>query len=481
MLSFIITVIFTMLIFGVVCLDTIKKISVLNKNNLIFYLIFAPHIVLLGYLFIMNPQIQSKLIISKWIILTELVLFVLYIWVKLNIIPYRKKQIVSTRLKIMFSGRWLVLYGIYSLIIQLPIYVFGFNLTKSIEVSKNILMIDSIVAATHCIILITNGMIRILLTSRRLNIIKRFIIGVLSFVPVINIIAMLYASHIAAIEYDHECYKVINNKARADSEICKTKYPIVLVHGVGFRDFKYINYWGRIPKELIRNGAKIYYGNQEAWGTTKYNAQEIKNKIFQVLRETGAEKVNIIAHSKGGLDARYAVSKLNMGDYVASLTMISTPHRGCKFVDIACKLPDGVYRAIAKIFDKYYRFIGDKNPDFYTASRQFSTYSSKIFNKEVKDVPQVYYQSYMTVMKGIFSDYVLSIPYILIKLTEGENDGLVSIESAKWGEFRGVLRSEYKRGISHGDIVDLRREDYKGFDVIEKYVAIVSDLKNKGY
>ena len=93
-----------------------------------------------------------------------------------------------------------------------------------------------------------------------------------------NVICLSYCK----IEYDHECYKVINNEARVDSEVCKTKYPLVLVHGVGFRDLKYINYWGRIPKELIRNGATVYYGNQEAWGTVEYNAKDIKDKILDI-------------------------------------------------------------------------------------------------------------------------------------------------------------------------------------------------------
>jgi triacylglycerol lipase len=331
------------------------------------------------------------------------------------------------------------------------------------------------------ITLLTNGMLRILCTSRRLSIIKRLIVGFWSFIPIINIFIMLYACHIARIEYDHECYKVINNKARVDSEVCKTKYPLVLVHGVGFRDLKYINYWGRIPKELIRNGAAVYYGNQEAWGTVEYNAKDIKNKILDIVKETGYEKVNIIAHSKGGLDARYMISKLEMGDYVASLTMMSSPHKGCKFVDIACKLPDKIYKAIARFFDNRYKSLGDKNPDFYTASRQFSTFHSKKFNEEVKDVEEVYYQSYATVVKNMFSDFIVTIPYILVKLTEGENDGLVAIDSAKWGEFKGVLKNKQRRGISHGDIIDLRRDDYKEFDVIEKYVEIVSELKNKGY
>ncbi len=103
----------------------------------------------------------------------------------------------------------------------------------------------------------------------------------------------------------------------------------------------------------------------------------------------------------------------------------------CKFCDLTCKLPDKIYKAIARFFDKSYRFIGDKNPDFYTASRQFSTYHSKKFNEEVDDVEQVYYQSYTSIVKNIFSDYLVAIPYILVNLTEDGNDGLVSVDSAK--------------------------------------------------
>lgn len=480
MMLFIITFVLTILIFLLISLDSAKRISLLNRIFINTYLIFAPHIVIMEYFLIINFSVGRNFIMLVWISILA-VFFILYIWIRLNILPDGKNQMVTTRLKIMISGRWLVLYGLYELIVQLPIYTIGSNIMTWLNIPKYIFMLDIIVVMVSISILLFNGMIRILVTSSRLSIMRRFIVGVISLIPGINIFAILYSSHIAGSEYDHECYKVINNEAQADTDICKTKYPLLLVHGVGFRDYKYINYWGRIPKELILNGAAVYYGNQEAWGTIKYNAQEIKNTILQVLKKTGAKKVNIIAHSKGGLDARYVISKLNMGDYVASLTMISTPHRGCKFVDIACKLPDWFYRGVARLFDKYYRYRGDENPDFYTASRQFSTYNSKIFNEEVKDVQQVYYQSYVTALKSIFSDYVLSIPYIIVKLIDGENDGLISIESAKWGEFKGVLRNKHRRGISHADIVDFRRGDYKEFEVIKKYIEIVSELKNKGY
>lgn len=481
MTAAIITIALTIIVITIICLDLIKKLPLLHKNFMYVYFIFAPHIVLLGYFFSECTKFGQDNIMSKWIILMEIIVFTFYLWLKVNITPHTKKQIVNFRLRVMLGGRRIVLYGLYTAFIQMVIYLTLFKTIQNYGVSEHILIIDSVFVVSSIITLLVNGMLRILCTSRRLNIVKRLIVGFWSLIPIINVFVMLYACHIASIEYDHECYKVINNEARVDSEVCKTKYPLVLVHGVGFRDLKYINYWGRIPKELIRNGATIYYGNQEAWGTVEYNAKDIKNKIIDILKETGCEKVNVIAHSKGGLDSRYMISKLDMGDYVASLTMMSSPHRGCKFVDVACKIPDKIYKAIARFFDKHYRLLGDKNPDFYTASRQFSTYHSKKFNEEITDVEQVYYQSYTSVVKNLFSDYVIAIPYILVKFMEGENDGLVAVDSAKWGEFKGVLRNIRMRGISHGDIIDLRRDDYRGFDVIEKYVEIVSELKNNGY
>ena len=481
MILSLVTFIITIIVIGAICLDIAKKIAVQHKAVMNIFLIFAPHIVLSWYLFSGHTRFMKGNAICRWIILTEIILLTLYIWIKVNIVPNTKEQILNLRLRIMIGGRRLVLYGFFTAVIQIPIYFIGLKALDGIVIPKPIFITDIAIVVLNIIILFINGMLRILYTSRRLSIIKRLLVGFWSLIPIVNIFIMLYACHIARIEYLHEYYKTINHEARVDSQVCQTKYPLVLIHGVGFRDLKHINYWGRIPRELIRNGATVYYGNQEAWGTVETNAKDLKNKILEIFNETGVEKVNIIAHSKGGLDARYMVSKLDMGDYVASLTMISSPHRGCKFVDIACKLPDSIYKAIASFFDNRYRTLGDKNPDFYTASRQFSTEHSRKFNEEVMDVEQVYYQSYASVVNSMFSDFVVTVPYLLVKLTEGDNDGLVAIDSAKWGEFKGLLKTKHRRGISHGDIIDLRRDDYKGFDVVEKYVEIVSELKNKGY
>lgn len=58
-------------------------------------------------------------------------------------------------------------------------------------------------------------------------------------------------------------------------------------------------------------------------------------------------------------------------------------------------------------------------------------------------------------MKNMFSFDILTFSYLIIKKF-GRNDGLVTVDSAKWGNFKGVFESKYTRGISHGDTIDLK-------------------------
>ena len=316
---------------------------------------------------------------------------------------------------------------------------------------------------------------------RRLRIAKRFLVWMLIWVAVLNYGLAIYVRGLARQEIDHTLYKISLDDVRVEQKICDTRYPLLLVHGVGFRDFHYFNYWGRIPRILKRNGARVYYGHQEAWGTVEDNGQILKDKIFEILKETGAEKVNIIAHSKGGLDSRYLISGLYMAPYVASLTTINTPHCGSMLVDALMKLPDSIYRRICGWIDAYFGRLGDRKPNAYVASRQLSCAYARDFNERYPDMPGVWYQSYASLMKHGFSSKLLCIPYWFLKALDAENDGLVTEESARWTNFKGTIRNSYLRGISHGDMIDLTREDYRGFDVLEFYIKVVEELKERGF
>ena len=272
------------------------------------------------------------------------------------------------------------------------------------------------------------------------------------------------------------------------SERCKTKYPIMLVHGVGLRDRKYLNYWGRIPAALEREGAVVFYGNQDSLGSVEHNGETLKKHIEEILLETGAGKINIIAHSKGGLEARYMISSLGMADRVASLTTMATPHRGSKTVDLFLMLPKVWYKAAAFFANITFRFLGDENPDFYAVSQHFGSGHMAEFNRQNPDSALVHYQSYGALMRNAFSDLIFFWSHIIVYFVEGKNDGIVSLESSRWTNFQGALRGAANRGVSHADVIDVRRWNVRiraaengVSDIRDTYVGIVSDLKEMGF
>ena len=274
-----------------------------------------------------------------------------------------------------------------------------------------------------------------------------------------------------------------NGMIRAESEICKTKYPILLVHGVFFRDFRYVNYWGRIPKELQRNGATVYYGQQQSAAAVEDSGRELADRIRQILAETGCEKVNIIAHSKGGLDSRAAIAHAGCAPCVASLTTINTPHRGCIFAEyLLKKIPAAARQKIADTYNAALKRLGDEAPDFLAAVTDLTASACEARNAATPDAPGVFYQSVMSYCrKAQHGKFPLNMTYPIVKHFDGLNDGLVAVDSAKWGDQFTLLEPRGHRGISHGDVVDLNRENIPGFDVREFYVSLVADLKNRGF
>ena len=265
------------------------------------------------------------------------------------------------------------------------------------------------------------------------------------------------------------------------------KYPVLLVHGMGFRDNDFIGYWGRIPKALEECGCRVFFGEQDANADIETNAAHLAQRIDQILTQTGAERLNIIAHSKGGLDSRYAISTLGIGSKVASLTTICTPHNGSKTMDLLVKLPDPLIRFVGFCSDIFFRKLGDKHPNSYKVFRCFTTAAAKEFNANNPDHTDVLYQSYAFVMNSPFSDVFLWFPSLVVGMVEGENDGLLPPASVKWGNFKGIYRGNGNRGISHLDEIDMRRRPLSKAtgngvsDIISIYKEIVNELAQKGY
>jgi triacylglycerol lipase len=260
------------------------------------------------------------------------------------------------------------------------------------------------------------------------------------------------------------------------------KYPLVLVHGAVFREKTLgVDYWSRIPRYLERAGVTVHFSNTGAWVTIKANGEILKKTILGILEKTGTEKVNIFAFSRGGLEARYMISCLDMGSRVASLTTMSSPHRGSRFVDILLGMFPWLFRFFAFFQNPWGRLLGDLNPDFLTSCRELGEAWCSEFNRECPDIKGVYYQSYATKLRFFFGDPVLFFSWLLLWLDDGPNDGICSVESAKWGNFRGVITTKGIFGVSHAGIADLYRIPYRGVRVPELYVSIVRELAGRGF
>lgn len=367
---------------------------------------------------------------------------------------------------------------IFNTILNLYIY---FNLENLL--STKIFIINLIISLILTIIILYIGIIYIFSTSVQLGIKKRILFIIFWWIPILGLYFWIELYKIISREFKFESRKYYLNQSRVNEQICATKYPILFVHGVFFRDTNYFNYWGRIPKELENNGATIFYGNQESAESIEYCGKEISKKIIDIIESKGYEKVNIIAHSKGGLDSRYAISNTEANKYIASLTTINTPHYGCDFVDFLLeKVPEHMVNKIANTYNTMLKKLGDKKPDFVLAVSNLTNGYSIEFNKNNKDDENIYYQSFgSTIKKAKGEKFPLNLSYQFVKHFDSKNDGLVALESMKWGENFTPIILKNQNGLSHGDMIDLFRINIPSFDIREFYVELVSDLKNKGF
>ena len=266
------------------------------------------------------------------------------------------------------------------------------------------------------------------------------------------------------------------------------KYPVLLVHGIGFRDSKVLCYWGRIPKVLEREGVKVMFGEQDSNATVEDNGAFLADRIRTLARENNIDKFNVIAHSKGGLDMRYVISTLGLDGYIASLSTICTPHNGSRTMDKLMDISTPLVKFAAKCSDLMLRIRGDKKPDAFAVYRSFTTAEAARFNEANPDVPGIYYQSYAFTFTSMFSDAFMWFPHLIVKMVEGENDGLLTPEGARWTNFRGVYTGSTNRGISHCDEIDMRRfrftskkaEENRISDMVDFYLELVRELEAKG-
>ena len=288
-----------------------------------------------------------------------------------------------------------------------------------------------------------------------------------------------------------------------------SKHAIVLAHGF---DASTTNPWSfyKVEDALKADGHVVHSAEVSPYKSVPARAEQLARHIglaqakCRAKAGCDASKVHILAHSMGGLDSRYLISKLGYGDRVASLTTISTPHRGSRIADVLLKIvSDDHNKCVSAAASVWARTFTDddlaEGSDLRGALLSISEkHTAEVFNPAVKDDARVTYLSWAGVSNvgGIpnAKDYVACEGNIQTRLgirdgmdatlvaaagfvahgTElRPNDGMVTVESAKWGKFMGCVPAD------HLDEVGQPKDGphfFTGFDHIKFYRKIASSL-----
>lgn len=254
----------------------------------------------------------------------------------------------------------------------------------------------------------------------------------------------------------------------------KQVYPIFLIHGMADRNFFFARSFGKITKFLTDQGYEVYVSRQDAIGSIENNALFLKKQLEEIMAKSQAKGIHIIAHSKGGLEARYLITKLAMGKYVKSLTTLSTPHHGSEMSARILRMPHFLAKIICGYWNFLYRLFGDKKPDLYRLAAELTPEYLKKFNEEVPNLEGVYYQSYAAFVEKHQGTLLMLVPKAFQRsFGANRTDGIVEVESAKWGEYQGEV------AVEHHNLVDFFTGKKKRKLILELYLKIITRLKEK--
>jgi triacylglycerol lipase len=285
-----------------------------------------------------------------------------------------------------------------------------------------------------------------------------------------------------------------------NSNYTKTKYPIVLVHGLfGFdQAFGSYDYFFRIPGELSDDGARVYVADVSAANSSEVRGEQLLEQLETLQAYYGHSKFNLIGHSHGSPTIRYVASI--RPDLVASVTAVGGPNTGSDVADaVAGLVPpgsflesmiDSVVSAFAVFIEVITGGAGDPQSAI-SAMVSLSSEGSAVFNAQYPEgMPASYCGEGQHIVNGIryfsFSgtgvvtnildpvDAVLGAGSLFF---DEANDGLVGRCSSHLGK---VLRDDYY--WNHGDEINqvLGLKSWFASSPISVYRSHANRLKNLG-
>jgi len=202
-----------------------------------------------------------------------------------------------------------------------------------------------------------------------------------------------------------------------------------------------VTHWRGIKEVLEASGCEVLVTRVPATSSPSHRAKVLEQRIEEVYP---GRAVHLIGHSMGGIDCRYLTTHLAEHTFsVLSVTTVATPHRGSAFADYFLgTLGRERLQSFVSLLEMLPMGDGDGS-----AFESLTIDAMRKFNELTPDKPGVQYFSWGAVYEpGLIDTW--KWPHSVILEKEGPNDGLVSVESAKWGTYLGTLTD-----VNHLDLV----------------------------
>lgn len=223
-------------------------------------------------------------------------------------------------------------------------------------------------------------------------------------------------------------------------------YPIVLVHGfLGFGEIQLFGrrfrYFRGVAEAMAETGASVHIVTLPPLASVEDRARV----LAEAVRGLPATRVHLVAHSMGGIDARYAIARLGLTDRVASLVTIGTPHRGTPLARLGNMLPmAGLRRAVARAGVRV------------DATDGLTPESMTRFNEQVPDHPEVYYACVVSSARWRTTNPALWTGHVLMGRSAGGSDAIVPVVSQCWGEVIAQIDADHWAQIGWSQAFDAR-------------------------
>ena len=290
---------------------------------------------------------------------------------------------------------------------------------------------------------------------------------------------------------------LLGANAHAASDYAKTRYPIVLVHGLfGFDSFLGLDYFYGIPGALTQDGAKVFVAQVSAANSTEVRGEQLLAQVKTIMAITGASKVNLIGHSHGGPTIRYVAGVAPQ--LVASVTSIGGVNKGSRVADIlrgvvpAGTLSETLVNNAAKAFVALINLGsgGTSLPQMPTAALDaLTTVKTQDFNRRFPQALPSGCGSGPELVNGVrYYSWAGTLPVTnvldvsdgalgILSLVFGEaNDGLVSACSSRLGTHLGDYRQNHLDEVNQ--VLGLR--DWFSADPVTLYRQHANRLKQMG-